>query len=205
MGDGPGVSRVCRRVSGSSEPERKGQMTDIHTAKKGGERKIMSDTNKSPTEKVETQKSFTDKVKEKFQHWGVIAGAVLVAFLIGLVPMWLTARSNAAERDAALTELRRSEISNLLSSSIVEARRGEYESARQGTSEFFTRLRAEDEKGDEGFLNADQRAKIKTIFADRDTAITMLAQRDPASLDRLTGFYDLFLETVPTAQNVSRP
>ncbi|MBK9164357.1 MAG: hypothetical protein IPM21_10690 [Acidobacteria bacterium] len=65
---------------------------------------------------------------------------VLVAFLIGLVPMWLMARSNAAERDAALTQLRRSEISNLLSSSIVEARRGEYETLRQQTSEFFTSL-----------------------------------------------------------------
>jgi hypothetical protein len=165
----------------------------------------MGDTEKSSTEKLDTEKSSKETVKERLQQWGLIAGVVLVAFFIGFVPMWLTARSNAAERDAVKTQLRRSEISNLLSSSIVEARRGEYETARQGTSEFFTRLRAEDEKGDEGFLTADQRIRIKTIFADRDTAITMLAQRDPASLDRLTGFYDSFLQTVPAARPLSQP
>ncbi len=149
--------------------------------------------------------NFTDKTKAKLQHWGVIAGAVLAAFLIGLVPMWITARNNAAELDAAKTQLRRSEISNLLSSSIVDARRGEYETARQESSEFFTRLRAEDDKGDDGFLTADQRTKIKTIFEDRDAAITMLAQRDPASLDRLTGFYVLYLQAVPAAQTLSQP
>lgn len=153
----------------------------------------------------DTEKSFTEKANAKLQHWGVIAGVVLVAFLIGFVPMWLTARSNAAERDAARTQLRRSEISNLLSSSIVDARRGEYEIARQEASEFFVRLRAEDDKGDNGFLTADQRTKIKAIFADRDAAITMLAQRDPAALDRLTGFYLLYLQAVPAAETLSQP
>ncbi|MBK9164224.1 MAG: hypothetical protein IPM21_09975 [Acidobacteria bacterium] len=153
----------------------------------------------------DTQKGFSERIKERLQHWGVLAAVILVAFLIGLVPMWLMARSNAADRDAALTQLRQSQISNLLSSSIVEARRGEYETARQQTSEFFTRLRAEDDKADEGFLNADQRTKLKPIFAERDTAITMLAQRDPAALDRLTGFYEVFVQTVPPARPSARP
>ena len=152
-----------------------------------------------------TDKSLTDKLTDKLQFWGMIAGAVVVAFLIGFVPMWVTARGNAAERDAAMTELRRSEIIGLLSSSIVDARRGEYETARQEASEFFTRLRAEDAKGDQGFLTADQRIKINSIFADRDAAITMLAQRDPAALDRLTGFYVTYLQTVPKAQSQSQP
>ncbi len=147
----------------------------------------------------------TDKLKLKLQHWGMIAGAVVVAFLIGFLPMWMTARGTAAERDAAITELRKSEISGLLSSSIVDARRGEYESARQEASEFFTRLRAEDAKGDQGFLTADQRIKINLILADRDAAITMLAQRDPAALERLTGFYVTYLQTVPKAQTLPQP
>src|SRR6187551_1406832 len=73
-------------------------------------------------------------------HWGVIAAVVIAAFLIGFVPMWLTARNNAADRDAALTRLRRSEISTLISSAVVDARRGEYETARQEISTFFTRI-----------------------------------------------------------------
>jgi hypothetical protein len=153
----------------------------------------------------ETDKSLTDKLNEKLRHWGVIAGAVLLAFLIGFVPMWVSSRSNAAERDAARAQLRKSEISNLLTSSIVDARRGEYEAARQEASEFFTRLRAEEEKGDEGFLTASQRTKLAAIFADRDAIITMLAQRDPASLDRLTGSYVLYLQAVPSNQTLSQP
>ncbi len=148
--------------------------------------------------------SFTDRIKAKLQHWGVIAGAVLAAFLIGFVPMWLTARSNAAERDTAMTQLSMSEVRGLLSSSIVDARRGEYEAARQELSEFFTRLRAEQGQGDKGFLTADQRTKIEPLFADRDPAITMLAQRDPAALDRLTGVYVLYSEAVPATGSLSR-
>ncbi len=164
----------------------------------------MSETEKNVTERADKKNSVPDNGNARLRRWGVVAGLVLVAFLLGLVPMWLSARSTAAERDAALTQLRKSEISNLLSSSIVEARRGEYETARQRTSEFFTRLQAEDEKGDDGFLNADQRTKIKTIFAERDTAITLLAQRDPASLDRLTGFYESYSQTVPATQPLSQ-
>lgn len=153
----------------------------------------------------DTEKNITNKLKDKFRRWGMIAGAVLLAFLVGLVPMWLTARGYAYERDTARTQLRKSEIANLLLSSIVDARRGEYEIARQQASEFFTRLRAEEEKGDEGFLTADQRSKIQTIFADRDAAITMLAQRDPASLDRLTGFYTRYTAAVPPLKNLPQP
>ncbi len=142
-----------------------------------------------------------DKMKQKLMFWGIIAGIVVAAFLIGLVPMWITARNNAAERDTARTELRKSEIANLLSGSIVDARRGEYETARQEASDFFTRLRVEDEKGDSGFLTADQRSKIKPIFSDRDATITMLAQRDPAALDRLTNVYMSFTQTVSTTTN----
>ncbi|MEO6051603.1 MAG: hypothetical protein ABIP78_09775 [Pyrinomonadaceae bacterium] len=146
-----------------------------------------------------------DRMTQKLKYWGTIAGIVIAAFLIGLVPMWLNARNNAAERDAARTELRKSEIVNLLSASIVDARRGEYETARQEASDFFTRLRNEDEKGDLGFLTADQRSKIKPIFVERDATITMLAQRDPAALDRLTNVYVSFTQTVSKMTNTVSP
>ncbi len=152
----------------------------------------------------DTEKNVTDTSKGKFQRWGMIAGAILLAFLVGLIPMWLTARSNAAESETARTQLRKSEIGNLLLLSIVDARRGEYEIARQGASEFFTLLRAEEEKGNDGFLTPDQRTKMASIFSDRDAAITMLAQRDPASLDRLTDIYMRYSQTVPSAKTASR-
>ena len=146
----------------------------------------------------EQQREVTQTPKQR-SHWGIIAAVVIAAFLIGFVPMWLTARDNAADRDAALTRLRRSEISTLISSAVVDARRGEYETARQEISTFFTRITAEEDKGDNGFMTAEQRNGIKPLLANRDTLITLLAQRDPASADRLTDLYVAYAQVVPPA------
>lgn len=138
-----------------------------------------------------------DKIKGRLARVAIAAAILLVVFLLGFVPMWLSAHGRAAELEKTSTKLRKAEITNLLTISIVEAKRGEYETARQTASDFFTRLRAEDEKGDAGFLTADQRPKIKPIFGNRDAVITMLAQRDPASLDRLTDLYKTYTQILP--------
>ena len=97
--------------------------------------------------------------------------------------------------------LRQSEIKGLLTSSIVEAKRGEYEPARQSASSFFTQLNQEREKGEnESFLKKDDPPKLKPIFDERDAIITMLAQRDPASVERLTNIYLIYLQATGVAQ-----
>lgn len=143
------------------------------------------------------------KVKEKkspLVRWGIYAVILLIVFLLGLVPMWIQKRAVDAELAASQKLLRKSEIKGLLTSSIVEAKRGEYENARKGSSDFFTRLRTEEETGDEGFLTEQERAKVKPIFDARDTVITMLAQRDPASLERLTNIYATYMQALGVAQ-----
>ena len=55
------------------------------------------------------------------------AGLMLVAFLVGLIPMWVVARGRAAERDVAQRDLRLCQLQNSLSSAALDARRGEYE------------------------------------------------------------------------------
>jgi len=146
----------------------------------------------------------TIETPKRRSHWGIIACVVIAAFLIGFVPMWLKARGNASERDAALIKLRRSEISNLISSAVVDARRGEYEAARQEASTFFTRVTDEEDKGDDSFMTADQRAGVKPLLANRDTLITLLAQRDPASADRLTDLYVAYAQAVPPAADPAK-
>lgn len=146
-----------------------------------------------------------NELKQKLTKWGLVAAAIVIAFLIGIVPMWLSVRTCEAEHEATKTKLRRAEVSNLLSVSIVEARRGEYEPARQATSEFFTRLTAEIDKGDDGFLDADQRTKLNSVFNNRDAVITMLAQRDPASLDRLTDIYTSYQQVFPAKPVGAKP
>jgi len=147
----------------------------------------------------------TIQTPKQRSRWGIIAAVIIAAFLAGFVPMWLTARNNAGERDAVRSQLRRSEIRNLLTSAIVDARRGEYEAARQETSNFFTRVTAEEDRGDESFMTAEQRASIKPLIANRDTLITLLAQRDPASTDRLTDLYVAYAQAVPPVAPAATP
>jgi hypothetical protein len=144
----------------------------------------------------ENETGIKSRMQKTAVRWAIYAAALIVAFLIGFVPMWMKARDNAAQTAATQTQLRKAEVANLLTSAIVESRVGEYESARQKTSDFFTRLQAESDKGDEGYLTADQRTKIAPIFQSRDTLITLLAQRDQASADRLTDIYAVYQQAI---------
>lgn len=122
----------------------------------------------------------------------LFAAALLAAFLLGLVPMWLKARASAGERDRAQTALRISALQNTLANAALDARRGEYEPARQAASEFYTNLRNETERGrDSAFTEAQQNA-LRPLFDTRDDTITLLARSDPASADRLLDLYNRY-------------
>src|SRR6185369_5868266 len=70
----------------------------------------------------------------------IFAAIILAAFLVGLVPMGLKAWSRGNERDAAQKELRLCKLQSRLASATISARRGDYEPARQATSDFFSAL-----------------------------------------------------------------
>ena len=120
---------------------------------------------------------------------GIYTAAALVVFLLGFVPMWLKAREAADQRDAARHELRLSQTQGTLASAVIDARRGEYETARQTASDFFTTLRTELDAGEESPLNARQREATAPLLNRRDRIITLLARSDPASADRLSDLY----------------
>lgn len=71
----------------------------------------------------------------------------------------------------------------------IDAKRGDYEPARQAVSEFFTNVRAEIERGGDSVFNEAQQSTLRSILDTRDDAITLLARSDPASVDRLVDFY----------------
>ena len=147
-----------------------------------------------------------EKPQSNLTRWGLYALILLMVFLMGFIPMWLQKRDVAKQLDATQKELRKSEIRGLLTTAIVESKRGEYEPARQDTSEFFTRLDAEIKKGEESALTSEERGKLKTIFDNRDSTITMLAQRDQAATERLTDIYVKYQTAVgrtPAASPVS--
>lgn len=119
----------------------------------------------------------------------IYTGALLIAFLIGFVPMWLKARGSASELTIARRELSLTGLQNTLASATIDARRGDYEPARQAASNFFTSLRAEADKSADSVLTDSQKQTIQPLFAGRDEIITLLARSDPASADRLSDLY----------------
>ncbi|MGI8898051.1 MAG: hypothetical protein ACR2IB_06605 [Pyrinomonadaceae bacterium] len=119
----------------------------------------------------------------------IYAAVLLIVFLLGFVPMWLKARGSAAELATAQGELSLARMQNSLASAVIDARRGEYEPARQAASNFFTSLRAEADKVADSVLTDSQKQNIQPLFAKRDEVITLLARSDPASADRLSDLY----------------
>ena len=144
----------------------------------------------SPNQDKPTSRSSGNPIWQNDRVRKVVLYAVvlLIVFLMGLVPMWMTARLRARERDAAQASLRISSLQNALGNAAIDARRGEYEPARQAASEFFTNLQAEIDRGDSVF-NVAQRTTLRSLFAMRDDAITLLARSDPASAERLVVLY----------------
>jgi len=119
----------------------------------------------------------------------IYAGVLLAVFLLGFVPMWLKARECGGSLAGAEQQLSLARMQNNLASSVIDARRGDYEPARQAASQFFTSLRAEADKGDASTLTRAQREGVEPLFTRRDEIITLLARSDPASADRLSDLY----------------
>ncbi len=119
----------------------------------------------------------------------IYAGVLLVVFLLGLVPMWLQARASAGKLADAERRLTLAGMQNNLASAAIDARRGDYEPARQAASQFFTSARAEIDEGETSDFTQAQRTAVQPLLAGRDEIITLLARSDPASADRLSELY----------------
>lgn len=128
---------------------------------------------------------------------GIYALILVVVFLLGLVPMWLSARSRARERDDARRELRLSKLENDIGSAAINSRRGEYEPARQAASRFFTSLRDQcDTSVEPSDVKPTQCETLRPALDQRDEVITLLARSDPAAADRLTQLYVSYLNAM---------
>ena len=127
------------------------------------------------------------------QRYLIYAGVLLIVFLLGLVPMWLKGRTAANNLAEAEHQLALSKTQNDLASAVIDARRGDYEPARQALSRFFTNINT-----DSSNYTDAQRTSLQPLFAGRDELITLLARNDPASADRLS---DLFVSYRKIMQN----
>ena len=143
---------------------------------------------------------------------GSYAAVLLVGFLLGWVPMWVQSRGSdsslaeAASRagvvqtqnvlasEVAARQLELATMQNTLASAAIDAQRGDYESARQAASSFFTVLRTEANKGTDSSLSQAQKDGVEPMFTGRDELISLLARNDPAATGRLSDLYVSFRE-----------
>lgn len=132
------------------------------------------------------------------QTWLIRIGLLLLAFLLGFVPMWIQNRQLTDDLAAREKQLHRSRIQNSLTAATIYARRGEYETARQNTSSFFTEVRSEMDKGDAGILSEQERIGLNRVMTERDEIITLLSRNDPASAERLSNAFVEYVGVVPS-------
>ena len=140
---------------------------------------------------AEEERVVTDGRREAAtsRKWLIWAGAIALAFLLGLLPMWWSKRNVSAELDHTRVELQQRQQLNSLAAAAIYARRGEYETARQHASQFFTDVQAELDYGESKVLDAQERAQMPQLMANRDEIITLLSRADPASAERLSNLY----------------
>lgn len=132
-----------------------------------------------------------------WRRFAIYALILVVVFLLGFVPMWLSARNRAKERDDVKRELRLSEMENDLGAGVINARRGDYEPARQAISHVFTSLQTQcGLPSGPSDLTTAQCETLRPALNQRDEVITLLARSDPASADRLTDIYVLYTKAM---------
>ena len=122
------------------------------------------------------------------------APLLLIAFLLGFVPIWLKSRKCCRSLYEVERQLNLARIQNALVSATIEARLDDYEPARQAASDFFTFLRIE--TGDEAAFSPGQRESVQLLFSQRDEIITLLAQSDPAAVGRLAELHGLYRKII---------
>ena len=114
---------------------------------------------------------------------------ILVGFVLGIVPIWVKSRECSSALSDAAHQLNLARIQNTLASASIDARRADYEPARQAASSFFTSLGTETDKGNGSALSQAQKGGLKPLFIRRDEIITLLARNDPVAADRLSDLY----------------
>jgi hypothetical protein len=113
-------------------------------------------------------------------------------FLLGFLPMWFKSSGAIEQRDAAQRGVRLAQLKDTLAAAVIDVQRGQYEPARQLTSDFYTNLRREIEIDTGSLFAPEQREGLRSLLAERDELITLLARSDPAATDRLFNVYSTY-------------
>jgi hypothetical protein len=121
---------------------------------------------------------------------------LLGVFLVGFVPMWFKSSRLSGELVRAQRQVRLDQMQITFANAALEARRGDYELARQGMANFFSLVTTELDRGVGTALPPAAAADFQPLLTERDDLITLLARGDPASAERLANAYAGFRKTI---------
>ncbi len=113
-------------------------------------------------------------------------------FLLGFIPMWFKATRAVEQRNAAQRAVRLAQLQNTLAAAVIDVQQGDYEPARQLTSDFYTNLRRHVDGDGGSVFTPVQRERLGSLLAERDELITLLARRDPSVTHRLANVYTTY-------------
>ncbi len=144
----------------------------------------------------ENWESESVKTTHRVRGFIIYVALLVLAFLVGLVPMWLTSRDCSsrladAERQSSLVRME-----STLAAATILAGRGDYETARQAASDFFTALRRETTSGVDSALSEAEITSLQPLLTRRDEIITLLARGEATSADLLSDLYVAYRELV---------
>lgn len=124
----------------------------------------------------------------------LFATMALGFFLLGFVPMWFKTDAAIEQRDTAQRAVRLAQLNNTLATAVIDVQRGQFEPARQLTSDFYTNLRRQIYSDD--LFTPAQREGLISLLSERDDLITLLARSDPASIEHLFRVYSTYSRVV---------
>ena len=129
------------------------------------------------------------KITHGMRRFIIYIALLLLAFLLGFVPMWWVNSQCSSSLSDAERQLSLARMENSLASAAIDARRGDYETARLAASDFFTSLRVESNRGVDSALSQAEIEGLQPLLTQRDEIITLLARGDATSADQLTDQY----------------
>lgn len=113
-------------------------------------------------------------------------------FLLGFVPMWYRIAPATEQRDAAQRVVRLAQLKTTLADAVIDVQRGQYEPARQLTGDFYANLRRHVDSEHGALFTSGQREGLRSLLAEREELLTLLARSDPAASNRLLNVYSTY-------------
>lgn len=150
---------------------------------------------------------------------GIVAAAVVVAFLIGFLPQWLQGRNQRSEMESARQEwqteraalqhdLKVARLEGRIGAALAESLRGNYERARQLMVSFYTDL----QETIPALTDPTQKREMEAILDQRFEIVTLLSRAEPEATERLMLAYTRYFaamdpigQEAPTSLTPSPP